>query len=119
MLHALKQIHNMNMYSLVLCSNTNALHYDNVSKYFPDVINYFEKDRRILSFKQQTDKSSDRIFNIALQAAGNDISPQECLFIDDNLEYINRAERFGMKGIVYFKYSQLIIRMRELGIYLE
>ena len=114
MIKALQKLKEAQKYVLILLSNTNELHFKNVKDHFPEVTSQFKT--LVLSYDKHCDKSTDKIFNLAVEAAGSGVRAQDCIYIDDKLEYVARAESIGMKGIVYFKYPQLVVRLREMGI---
>jgi FMN phosphatase YigB (HAD superfamily) len=102
---------------LVLLSNTNSLHFANVKEHYGDIVSLFE-DRLILSYKEKIAKPDKRIFEKALQVAGADITFSDCIYVDDKVEYVNVANRLGMKGIVFYSYPQFVYSIRELGLYI-
>lgn len=117
----IEAVHNLvtsNELVFVLLSNTNELHFENVSNHFPEVLEPFG-ERLVLSYKERCDKSGDKIFRRAVEVAGPDYGPRDCVFVDDKPENVSRANQLGMNGIVYFKYPHLVVRLRELGIHLK
>lgn len=118
MIHALQTLDQQNQHTLVLLSNTNELHFNHVKATFPEVLAPFST-RCVLSFREHCDKSSAKIYLKAVKASGSTIESASCLFIDDNPEFVSKAKAVGMMGIVYFKYPQFVVRLREHGVYLD
>lgn len=114
MIELVARLHSEKRHALVLLSNTNELHFEDVQNHFPEVFLPFEP-RLVLSFREKTDKSNSEIFTRAIKVAG--VSSHECVYIDDKTENIEMAKKSGMRGLIYFKYPQLVVRLREIGIY--
>ena len=66
---------------------------------------YDEFPDRIFSYDIKTNKKRDEAFIIAALRLG--LPPQACLFIDDRKEYVERAQKIGMKGVVFQNPQQL------------
>jgi len=114
MIEALKSV--KNELTLVLLSNTNNLHFEDVKKHYRDYVELFD-DRIVLSYKERMTKSNPDIFAIARRTAGSSVTPAECIYVDDKSEFVNQANSLGMKGILYFSHPQFVYSMRELGVY--
>ena len=89
-------------YRLLCLSNTNIWHFGYCIETFP-VLNQF--DAFILSFTVGARKPRRRIFKEALKVAG--ALPEHCCYIDDIPEYVHRARKLGMHGIVFTSAEQL------------
>ena len=59
-------------------------------------------------------KPDVRIFQKALAEAG--CRPEECVFIDDNPEFLRGAAKAGMKTILFTSREKLIRSLRKLGV---
>lgn len=87
---------------LVLCSNTDAIHWAFVSE-------TFGLDRlgaAVLSHECGLLKPDPEIYRLAAQAHG--AAPRECLFVDDKLAYVEGARAIGMAAIVFKGVEELI-----------
>lgn len=105
-------IHRLNSrYSLALLSNTNPLHYEAVIRTHP-VFQLFESVT--LSFEVGAMKPDIRIYQSALSSLN--IPPGQCIYIDDIREYADAAGTVGIHGIHYINHSQLLRRLRTLGV---
>ena len=85
---------------LVLLSNTNNLHFRWIEKHHPEIIELFG-ERLVLSHQVGAAKPDERIYKVAIQTAGTEIHPADCLYIDDIAEYVGVAESLGMRGHQY------------------
>lgn len=81
-------------FRLMLISNTDPLHFPYILRTFP-VLTSFEA--RILSYEAGVCKPDQRIYREALFTAGT--APEKTVFIDDVPEYVEAAERMGIRGI--------------------
>jgi putative hydrolase of the HAD superfamily len=81
---------------IVLCSNTNAAHWDFIER-------HFALSRRVaaavLSHECGYEKPDAEIY--ALAVAAHDAAPQDCLFIDDRAEFVEAARAAGLRGHVF------------------
>ncbi len=118
MIRALQTLDERHTYTLVLLSNTNELHFENVTRNFREVTDPF-RNRMLLSYREHLDKSSKEIYEKAVSMSGPRSSASQCVYIDDKPSNVSMAEAVGMRGLVYFKYPHFVVRMRELGIYLS
>jgi len=103
-------------YTLVLLSNTNKLHFEDVKEHYTDFINLFD-GKLVLSYETKIAKPDEEAFQKAIRVAGNRIHASECVYIDDKSEYVEVAKRLGMRGIVYSSYAQLVHQLRSIGVY--
>lgn len=98
-------------YTLVLLSNTNAIH----KKYgwgHYSFLQYF--DKLILSHEVNAVKPEEKIYK-AVESFTR-LLPQEHLFIDDILEYVNGAKSLGWDGIQFTGYENLVEELRRWNI---
>jgi HAD superfamily hydrolase (TIGR01509 family) len=97
---------------LVVCSNNNELWWLRqaktlrLKKYFPD-------ERLILSSRIGAPKNSPRLemFKAAVAAAG--VPARACFFVDDRLENVRRARRFGIDAVRFRGASQFADELRK------
>lgn len=81
---------------LILLSNTSDRHFEYAKKNYP-VLKHF--DHMILSYEVGAMKPDEKIFQEALKRATS--SKEECFYIDDIPEFIEKAQTLGLKGMVY------------------
>lgn len=103
-------------YKLILLSNTNGIHFNGIREHYPGLIELFE-GRLILSYEVKLSKPDRNIFHLAIDSVSRDVSPENCVYVDDKEEYVNAAIQIGMKGIVYNNYAQLVYQLRRNGVY--
>ena len=90
---------------------------------FPLVRDRFEKDFAlfddiIISGHMGTIKPNREIFELAL--AKHNLVPDECIFIDDQIENIEAAQEVGIHNSILFKdYAQVRTDLQHLGIHVE
>lgn len=94
-LEFIQQLAQDKKYTLILLSNTNALHIECVQKHisfyddFKACFNQFYLSHEIMMRKPDA-----AIFNFVLSK--NKLKPEECLFIDDTIENIEAASALGI-----------------------
>ncbi len=91
----LKQLRLDSKYRIILLSNTNELHINWIKKHVP----FYETFKShfhafYLSHEIQLRKPNKDIFELVLSE--QKINAEECLFIDDNTDNINTAEKLGI-----------------------
>ena len=111
MIHTLREI--KDRVTLVLLSNTNNLHFAYIEKHFLEVRELFG-DRLILSHEVGLTKPDERIYQLALEAAGPDYGYSDCLYIDDIEKYVLAAQNLGMAGHVYSNHKQFEQYLQQL-----
>lgn len=100
-----------NGYRLLLLSNTNAIHYEMVSRVYP-ILKLF--DVHILSHKVGALKPSPEIYRVALQLA--DCEPYECFFTDDIPAYVEGAKAQGIDAVQFQNQEQIQQELRARGV---
>ncbi len=98
-------------YKLVLLSNTNAIHKKYGWEQY-EFIKYF--DKLILSYEVNAVKPEEKIYKAVEAFTG--LQPEEHVFIDDILEYVNGAKKLGWDGIQFLGYENLIIELQSRNI---
>ncbi|MFH0978910.1 MAG: HAD family phosphatase [Candidatus Woesearchaeota archaeon] len=79
---------------------------------------FFEKgyqkffDVTLFSCAENTVKPEEKIYNLILSKL--EVKPEEAIFIDDKLDYIEGAKKVGLNGIVFKTSEQLV---KELALY--
>ncbi len=96
----LKRLNHLQRYML---SDTNALDTFWIQHAFPDIFVHFNK--LFLSYKTHVNKYSFEAWHNILNYSH--LLPEEHLFIDDREEHVVRAQRLGLKGIVFCGSKQL------------
>lgn len=108
-LDLVKQLRN-NGYKTPVLSNTIPPHVRiNRSR---NLFQFFQPE--IFSCEVGAKKPDKRIYQIAAERSG--AIPEECVFIDDVLEYVKAAQAIGMKGIQYQNLAQLKEELRKNGV---
>lgn len=69
-------------------------------------------DDMVLSFQVGLAKPNTEIFKLAAERLG--LSPDECVFVDDNQGYCMGAESVGMKSICYNNFPQMRKQLEHL-----
>ena len=99
-------------YTLVLGSNTNALHAEHFRRQFAEALGHF--DRLVLSFEIGMLKPEPGFYLACAQAAL--APPGSCLFIDDLVENVEGANSAGLVGIHYRDFDSLAAKLRAVGV---
>lgn len=102
-------------YTLVLGSNTNALHAARFQGQFAETLAHF--DRLVLSHEVGHIKPSADFYLACASAAG--AKPDECVFIDDMPENVEGANAAGLTGVLFRDALSLVRDLRSLGVRLE
>ena len=68
----------------------------------------------ILSHQVKMAKDNSDIFLLAVNKLN--VKPEECIFIDDIQKFVDTAESFGMKGILFKSAEQLKKDLLKLGV---
>ncbi len=98
-------------YKLVLLSNTNAIH----KKYGWEQYSFLQHfDKLVLSHEINAVKPEEKIYKAVESFTG--LLPEEHIFIDDILEYVNGAKQLGWDGIQFTGYENLIVELQKRNI---
>lgn len=81
---------------LLALSNTDPLHFEHIYGTYP-VLGWMEDS--IVSFRVGKRKPAAEMFTAALTRAG--VSPRHAWYVDDIQDFVEAAERMGMRGIRY------------------
>jgi len=106
LLKALKQ-----RYRLVLLSNTNAIHWEMLTRTYP-LLGHF--DERILSYRVGAQKPDPRIYREAIRAA--ECRPQECFYTDDIADYVKAAREQGIDAVQFESQEQIERELKSRGV---
>jgi glucose-1-phosphatase len=98
-------------YRLLLLSNTNAIHFEMVSKNYP-LLRHF--DHLVLSYKVRALKPSPLIYEEALRHAH--CAPQECFFTDDIAAYVEAARAAGIDAVQFENREQIERELKARGV---
>jgi putative hydrolase of the HAD superfamily len=96
-------------YRIAIISNTGALHKNYLSKKYN--LNKLTT-KQVYSYKLGIQKPHPKIYRVALKKLN--VKPEEAIFIDDRLENVNGAKKFGMKGIVFKNNKQAIREIEKI-----
>ena len=102
-------------HTLVLGSNTNALHSRRFLEQFDSTLRHF--DGLVLSYQVGHVKPSREFYLTCAARAGR--PPEECVFIDDLAENIAGAKAAGLQGIVYRDTPKLLADLHAIGVRLD
>lgn len=83
---------------LTMLSNTEEVRIIFLKKKFPELFSLFG-DRLALSYEVHVVKPQKEIYHHALKIA--DVKPENSVFIDDKIEYVEAAKKLGMKALQY------------------
>jgi HAD superfamily hydrolase (TIGR01509 family) len=100
---------------LVICSNNNEIWWPRQAKKL-QLEKYFADRRLILSSRIGAPKNSPRLemFRAAVAAAG--VPAAACFFVDDRLENVRRARRFGIDAVLFRGASRFADELRKRGL---
>ena len=94
-LEFLKDLQQKTAYKLILLSNTNTLHIEWIKTHVPFYATFKNCfDAFYLSHEIHFRKPNTDIFNFVLNT--HDLTPESCVFIDDNKANANTAEQLGI-----------------------
>lgn len=99
-------------HTLVLGSNTNAIHADGFRALFAETFRHF--DALVLSYEVGHSKPSAEFYRACAAAAGRPV--EECLFIDDLPENVEGARAAGMEALLFIDEPGLAAVLRERGL---
>jgi HAD superfamily hydrolase (TIGR01509 family) len=97
---------------LVLLSNTSECHFNYVNSQYP-ILQVF--DHKILSYELGVWKPELEIFQKALQYS--QCAKEECFYIDDVPDFIEKAKKVGLDGEVYLSVPQLKEQLIARGLH--
>ncbi len=95
-------------YRLVLLSNTNVIHFDEIRSRYPQLNHFHEY---VLSYKVGAAKPSSRIYQAAIAAA--QCAAEDCFFTDDIPVYVEGARKQGIDAVQFLNYEQLQLELRS------
>lgn len=98
-------------YKLVLLSNTNAIHKKYGWEQYEFIAHF---DKLILSHEVNAVKPEEKIYKFVEAFTG--LQPDEHVFIDDILEYVNGAKKLGWDGIQFLGHKNLIEELQKRNI---
>ncbi|HPT66091.1 MAG TPA: HAD family phosphatase [Candidatus Woesebacteria bacterium] len=101
-------------YKIGLLSNTSSWDYDYILKEAP-IIKTF--DTITTSFGVKAMKPSPKIFEDALNKLK--LKAEECVYTDDILEYIEAAEKLGIKAVHFTTTENFKSDLKNLGVEIE
>lgn len=90
-------------YRLYLFSNVNEIHGEYIQEKYADILKIF--DRWFFSYQLGMKKPASEAFRRVLETSN--LSPQECIYVDDLGENVEVARQLGIKSIQYESFAQL------------
>jgi glucose-1-phosphatase len=99
-------------YRLVLLSNTNPIHFEQIRASFPQMLRHFH--HLVLSYEVKALKPQPEIYRAAIAAA--QCRPEECFFTDDILEYVDAAKALGIDAVQFESREQIERELQARGI---
>jgi glucose-1-phosphatase len=99
-------------YTLVLLSNTNAIHFDVIRDTYGHLIRHF--DELVLSYEVKAMKPQPEIYAAAIRAAG--CRPEECFYTDDIDKYVEGGRKAGIDAVQFESLEQIQREMAARGI---
>lgn len=98
-------------YKLYLISNTNSIH----KKYGFEHYEFLKLfDNLFLSHEVGFIKPEEEIYHAVENVSG--FPPEEHIFIDDILEYVNAAKNLGWDGFQFLGYDDLVLNLKDRNI---
>jgi putative hydrolase of the HAD superfamily len=98
-------------YKMALLSNTDVMRWTFIKRRFPEILIF---DAYGLSFDLGAMKPDPTVYLDVLNQTGT--QPEEAVFIDDLMENVEAAERFGLRGIVRGPATDLEAELLRLGV---
>jgi putative hydrolase of the HAD superfamily len=98
-------------YKIGLLSNTSSWDYDYILKDTPIVKTF---NTITTSFGVKAMKPNPKIFEDALNKLK--LRPEECIYTDDILEYVEAAKKIGMKAVQFTTIEKFESDLKELGV---
>lgn len=99
-------------YRIFLFSNNYEDVFNEVKKDLKDLKIYF--DETLFSFDLKMRKNEIEMYKVLLEKA--QVEPSEIVFVDDHQKPLELAVTFGIKGILYKNYKQLLDELMNLGV---
>jgi len=98
-------------YKVSLLSNTSEWDWDYMIKVAPEILTF---DTITKSYEIGAMKPSEMIFKDALKKLN--LKPEECIYADDILEYVEMAKKIGMKAFQFTDAEKFKLDLKTLGI---
>ncbi len=99
-------------YTLILGSNTNAMHATHFRRKFAATLDQF--DALVFSHEVGCLKPDARFYAACARAAG--VSAASCVFVDDLADNVEGARKAGLRGLQYADLTGLIEGLQDLGV---
>ncbi len=98
-------------YRMVLVSNTNDIHFRMIRDTYPAVRRF---DAYVLSYEVGAAKPAEKIYAEAARQAG--FRAEECFYLDDVLEFVEGARRYGLDAVQFTGREELERALRGRGV---
>src|ERR1041385_814043 len=99
-------------YRLILLSNTNALHVEDLREMYSHPLRHFP--HKVLSHEVPAMKPQPEISRAAIDAAG--CRPEECFYTDDIAQFVEGARTLGIDAVRFESCAQIERELRHRGI---
>lgn len=113
--HLLESLHTTHGIRLISCTNVDPIHGQELRGPGEALHNFFAAE--VQSWQVGAMKPETLMYERALEVAA--AAPEECLFIDDTLENVKAAQRFGMHGHHFTNAAALAHALEQLGLPLK
>ena len=99
-------------FQLVALTNTNSIHSNVWNIKYADTLRHFQK---IFSSHELKERKPDaKAYQIVLEYL--QIEPQQAVFLDDNIDNIEAAEKLGIKAILVTSPEQMTAELQTMGL---
>ncbi len=98
---------------LYVLSNWNVGPFNLLKKHYPEPFKLF--DGIVISGTTGFKKPDKRIYEHLINT--HNLNPEECIFIDDQIENVEMAQNLGMIGIFCSDHKTVEKKLKELGIF--
>ena len=99
-------------YQLVALTNTNSIHSNVWNIKYSDTLRHFQK---VFSSHELKERKPDaKAYQIVLNYL--QVEPQQAVFLDDNIDNINAADKLGVKAILVTSTEQMTAELQKIGL---
>ena len=99
-------------YSLVALTNTNVIHSKIWPHKYSTTLQHFENV--FSSCEHRARKPEPKAFEIVLSYLN--VAPDQTIFLDDNMKYVETAKKIGMQAICVVSFEQMLIDLKKLNV---
>lgn len=109
----LKNKKSKHKYEVFLTTNFDTQTFAEIKKAFPEIVNLFDKDKIIISGKIGYIKPEYEFYDYIVKKFN--LNPNNCCLIDDTIENVEGAKKYGIKGIQYKNTSQVMRDLKKIN----